>query len=220
MERETGIGPATNSLEGCDSTTELLPPCTNLWSWRRGLNSRPLPYQGSALPLSYASQTCPYYPTAIYRLRSLPSTTRNPANPNNTNVRSRYFPASIVQYADKASSPITTSATIILPLPDGLKSTSTPYDKTEVNGAQGRIRTSVTRRVADLQSAAINHSATCAHLFAVRPTTTQAPALTTQNTHNSLRGSVARSSHKGTSSTTISVTTAACNRCRLKRKWS
>ena len=25
-ERETGIEPATNSLEGCDSTTELLPP--------------------------------------------------------------------------------------------------------------------------------------------------------------------------------------------------
>lgn len=28
MERETGIEPATNSLEGCDSTTELLPPCS------------------------------------------------------------------------------------------------------------------------------------------------------------------------------------------------
>ena len=28
MERETGIGPATNSLEGCDSTIELLPPKT------------------------------------------------------------------------------------------------------------------------------------------------------------------------------------------------
>src|ERR1035437_9224688 len=27
-ERETGIEPATNSLEGCDSTTELLPPVT------------------------------------------------------------------------------------------------------------------------------------------------------------------------------------------------
>ena len=26
MERETGIEPATNSLEGCDSTIELLPP--------------------------------------------------------------------------------------------------------------------------------------------------------------------------------------------------
>ena len=28
MERETGIEPATNSLEGCDSTIELLPPET------------------------------------------------------------------------------------------------------------------------------------------------------------------------------------------------
>ena len=27
LERETGIEPATNSLEGCDSTIELLPPC-------------------------------------------------------------------------------------------------------------------------------------------------------------------------------------------------
>jgi hypothetical protein len=37
LERETGIEPATNSLEGCDSTTELLPPFRlalsfNLWS--------------------------------------------------------------------------------------------------------------------------------------------------------------------------------------------
>ncbi len=30
MERETGIEPATNSLEGCDSTTELLPPFLTL----------------------------------------------------------------------------------------------------------------------------------------------------------------------------------------------
>src|SRR5260370_29416049 len=28
LERETGIEPATNSLEGCDSTTALLPPST------------------------------------------------------------------------------------------------------------------------------------------------------------------------------------------------
>jgi hypothetical protein len=26
LERETGFEPATNSLEGCDSTPELLPP--------------------------------------------------------------------------------------------------------------------------------------------------------------------------------------------------
>ena len=30
LERETGIEPATNSLEGCDSTTELLPPFPTL----------------------------------------------------------------------------------------------------------------------------------------------------------------------------------------------
>ena len=29
LERETGIEPATNSLEGCDSTIELLPPGEN-----------------------------------------------------------------------------------------------------------------------------------------------------------------------------------------------
>ena len=33
LERETGIEPATNSLEGCDSTTELLPPsCSRAFS--------------------------------------------------------------------------------------------------------------------------------------------------------------------------------------------
>ena len=37
LERETGIEPATNSLEGCDSTTELLPPLTAL-SFSRQLN--------------------------------------------------------------------------------------------------------------------------------------------------------------------------------------
>jgi hypothetical protein len=35
MERETGIEPATNSLEGCDSTTELLPPSRRLTSAAR-----------------------------------------------------------------------------------------------------------------------------------------------------------------------------------------
>ena len=34
LERETGIEPATNSLEGCDSTTELLPPWKQVTSGR------------------------------------------------------------------------------------------------------------------------------------------------------------------------------------------
>ena len=47
MERETGIEPATNSLEGCDSTTELLPPsCSPLRSLalRRGKLRRRAPH--------------------------------------------------------------------------------------------------------------------------------------------------------------------------------
>src|SRR4030095_4986584 len=35
LERETGIEPATNSLEGCDSTTELLPQ-SHLEIWKSG----------------------------------------------------------------------------------------------------------------------------------------------------------------------------------------
>src|SRR3954447_5337623 len=35
MERETGFEPATNSLEGCDSTPELLPPASDGTWWRR-----------------------------------------------------------------------------------------------------------------------------------------------------------------------------------------
>ena len=49
MERETGIEPATNSLEGCDSTTELLPP------------SRPLSNRlrtRSTLPSLHATAPC------------------------------------------------------------------------------------------------------------------------------------------------------------------
>jgi hypothetical protein len=41
MERETGIEPATNSLEGCDSTTELLPPTRSLTSLFRATARKP-----------------------------------------------------------------------------------------------------------------------------------------------------------------------------------
>ena len=54
MERETGIEPATNSLEGCDSTTELLPPARPaalrlLAPWR-GKAADSLPCPVPALP--------------------------------------------------------------------------------------------------------------------------------------------------------------------------
>ncbi len=41
LERETGIEPATNSLEGCDSTTELLPPSPHPRAVRRSYSALP-----------------------------------------------------------------------------------------------------------------------------------------------------------------------------------
>ena len=41
LERETGIEPATNSLEGCDSTTELLPPTRSRSSFRHATADKP-----------------------------------------------------------------------------------------------------------------------------------------------------------------------------------
>jgi hypothetical protein len=63
MERETGIEPATNSLEGCDSTTELLPPsrsptrpstCARDLALRRA--SPPYFLQPTPLPTGRSSQ--------------------------------------------------------------------------------------------------------------------------------------------------------------------
>ena len=42
LERETGIEPATNSLEGCDSTIELLPPKTRSVRATFPIRDRPL----------------------------------------------------------------------------------------------------------------------------------------------------------------------------------
>jgi hypothetical protein len=50
----------------------------------------------------------------------------------------------------------------------GLSDRSIPHSLQLKNGAQGRIRTFVAHNAADLQSAAINHSATCALCFSYR----------------------------------------------------
>ncbi len=61
LERETGIEPATNSLEGCDSTTELLPPfltstATTTHAARRRSKDH-CPLRTRCLPQRPASQT-------------------------------------------------------------------------------------------------------------------------------------------------------------------
>ena len=86
MERETGFEPATNSLEGCDSTPELLPLRTANRNARLFDHHHHLPI---TIRLLFMRFRLPFF------------------------------------------------------------------------GGQGRIRTSVARSAADLQSAAINHSATC-----------------------------------------------------------
>ena len=143
---------------------------------RLELSTSPLPRECSTTELRQPVLTNlislafsqPYKPNKSYRERNRPSMTRKAKNPNKTKQSARYLPGSIVNPAIAAKAPRTTSATIMRPVPAGLKSTTSPvvkqsYIVTKIYGAQGRIRTSVTRRVADLQSAAINHSATCAH---------------------------------------------------------
>ena len=57
LERETGIEPATNSLEGCDSTTELLPP-SRLACLVRSPLRRASPPSSSTQPSLTATAPC------------------------------------------------------------------------------------------------------------------------------------------------------------------
>jgi hypothetical protein len=61
MERETGIEPATNSLEGCDSTTELLPLASVF-------NTPPLLENTIPLQTESESRSAPNLPTALFLL--------------------------------------------------------------------------------------------------------------------------------------------------------
>jgi hypothetical protein len=56
LERETGIEPATNSLEGCDSTTELLPPTRSPLRPLAATADKPADFNPSSL-LAKASAT-------------------------------------------------------------------------------------------------------------------------------------------------------------------
>ena len=132
LERETGIEPATNSLEGCDSTTELLPPepCSDT----------------AFLPQS---------PVTASRC-SRPSRSRP------TSVRRRAQRALAAQQIAEGS----------LPSPPTSNPTPTSPRVGREVGGEGRVRTSVGTRPADLQSAAIDRSATSPKLF-TRPATGQ-----------------------------------------------
>jgi hypothetical protein len=94
MERETGIGPATNSLEGCDSTTELLPLTSELCPALHGtgtaktvpfnknlelterleLSTSPLPRECSTTELRQPSKTLKANLLKLFALTILPRT--------------------------------------------------------------------------------------------------------------------------------------------------
>ena len=58
LERETGIGPATNSLEGCDSTTELLPRSIYCRRYLRGGSNGGLALTTTGSRLSRLAREC------------------------------------------------------------------------------------------------------------------------------------------------------------------
>src|ERR1022692_3542584 len=62
VERETGIGPATNSLEGCDSTTELLPRRNPLYQEAGLWATRAADSADRSPPRSAAGHTSTEYP--------------------------------------------------------------------------------------------------------------------------------------------------------------
>src|SRR5262245_22335825 len=79
LERETGIEPATNSLEGCDSTTELLPPWSSLD--RRGpLAPRLAPCAPLALRRSFRSRRAAHRHAHLFQslVKTLPLPSRAP----------------------------------------------------------------------------------------------------------------------------------------------
>src|SRR5688500_1333413 len=57
MERETGIEPATNNLEGCDSTIELLPLEARCYFYCR---ERPSHGQRDIIPALPSDPICPH----------------------------------------------------------------------------------------------------------------------------------------------------------------
>ena len=142
LERETGIEPATNSLEGCDSTTELLPPS------RRP--AAPLRRFGGASPLLCRLARCA---TAALRRGKPISHPLASCPPQREAGRShhRFDGPSLACPAEPAS---TTSAQRRLGLP------SRSSRSVAKAGGEGRIRTSEAARATDLQSAAFDRFAT------------------------------------------------------------
>jgi hypothetical protein len=162
MERETGFEPATNSLEGCDSTPELLPPGVHTTSVERAQRttttlSRAKRRNPPRDERSEESRNPPCHPRWI-RARALRTKSggRQPepsAPPATSEARSQgTLPATPDGFVPELSGRS----------PEGDSQNHPPHPRRAKRGAGGGgwIRTTVGLSPADLQSAAFVHSAT------------------------------------------------------------
>ena len=151
MERETGIEPATNSLEGCDSTTELLPP-SRLASFAHSPTTAGRPPCGRER----------------FRMPQLQSTVRQTCFPLPRTSSRREAPRQKTEEALRLAS--LAQGTIRLDRASPRRAChERGREAPESNGGEGRVRTSVATRAAGLQPAAIDRSATSPNLFVVPP---------------------------------------------------
>ena len=152
MERETGIEPATNSLEGCDSTTELLPP-----SRSRASTSR-----SAGTPASRSRVPSPRRPGrsrahAVDRLQHDPARVTNvPPNRRLTLGWRAEPPPRCRRFGRRAEGASIPRRPANRPLRIGLPTVA----KRAKVGGEGRTRTFEATRATDLQSAAFDRSAT------------------------------------------------------------
>jgi hypothetical protein len=138
LERETGIEPATNSLEGCDSTTELLPPSRRAHPpspLRRGEPAHRNPATTVTRHTGRAAAPYPISP-AIALVRRLPAGLHR-RRPRVTRFGGTAFAPGLPSRSARARARARAKA-----------------------GGEGRIRTSEAAGAADLQSAAFDRSAT------------------------------------------------------------
>ena len=133
MERETGIEPATNSLEGCDSTTELLPPSFTHFA----------PNFGEASPRSV-----PSLHSELRRLRC------SPRSPTARQAASSPWSSTLGGVLSNSCRYLATSSAR-----PALRSSLTLLRRAKVGG-EGRTRTFEAARATDLQSAAFDRFAT------------------------------------------------------------
>ena len=148
LERETGIEPATNSLEGCDSTTELLPPASSPPSAFRPRVTVSTRLTACTLRrlTRYLAATAGTFPARAYRLLDLPPA----ANCDTRDARAQSAPCPLTNLAPAR----------LLRAPLIQPAIHRPSTRQNVRWWRGKESNLRSPRATDLQSAAFDRFAT------------------------------------------------------------